>query len=139
VIRGTVVLACVLALAMPTLGDAAGGRDVRAIRGLLHQQLSLLKQGKFRQLYALTTPGFRQRCSYPRFLRISREARRKLGPTSVVDRIRVDFKSRRLAVVEYRYLKNGKPFLWVRFRKGDRYAKLGTRWYDEFDRLACPP
>lgn len=131
------MLACVLALAVPAVGGAAGGRDVRAIRGLLHQQLALLKQGKFRQMYALTTPGFRRRCPYPRFLRGAREARRKLGPNSQVDRIRVDFKTRRRAVVEYRFLKNRKPFLWVRFSKGDLYTKLGTRWYDEYDRVTC--
>jgi hypothetical protein len=135
--RCALILACVLALAVPALGDAAGGRDVRAIRGLLHQQLTLLKEGKFRQLYALKTRGFRQRCPYPRFLRRAREARRKLGPNSQVDRIRVDFKTRRRAIVEYRYLKNRKPFLWVRFSKGDLYAKLGTRWYDEYDPVSC--
>jgi hypothetical protein len=135
--RGALLLASVFALALPALGDAAGGRDVRAIRGLLHQQLTLLKQGKFRQLYALTTPGFRRQCSYPRFLRRARQLRSTLGPNSVVDRIRVDFKTRRRAVVEYRYLKNRKPFLWVRFSKGNLYAKLGTRWYDEYDQVTC--
>lgn len=130
-------LVCILALALPALAGAAGGRDVRAIRGLLHQQLALLQQGKFRQLYALTTPGFRRRCPYPRFVSRARDARRKLGPNSVVDRIRVDFKTRRRAIVEYRYLKNRRPFLWVRFSKGNLYAKLGTHWYDEYDRVTC--
>jgi hypothetical protein len=131
------VLACVVALAAPAFGEAAGGRDVRAIRGLLHQQLTLLKAGKFRQLYGLTTRGFRQRCPYPKFVARARETRRRLGPNSLVDRIRVDFKTRRRAVVEYRFLKNRKPFLWVRFSKGDLYAKVGTRWYNEYDRIAC--
>lgn len=135
--RSTLVLVCLLALGVPAFADAAGGKDVRAIRALLQQRLTLLKQGKFRQVYALSTPAFRRGCAYPRFLRRARELRRRLGPTAVVDRIRVDFKTRRRAVVEYRYLKNGKPFMWVRFRKGDVYAKLGTRWYDEYDAIAC--
>jgi hypothetical protein len=135
--RRALVLTGVLVLAVPAAGDAAGGRDVRAIRGLLHTQLTLLKQGKFRKLYALTTPAFRRRCPYPRYLSRAREIRRKLGPNSLVDRIRVDFKTRRRAIVEYRYLKNRRPFLWVRFSRGDVYAKLGTRWYDEYDRIAC--
>jgi hypothetical protein len=136
-VRPAVVLACLVALAVPAIGGAAGGRDVRAIRGLLQQQLTLLKQGKFRQSYALTTPAFRRHCPYPRFLRRAREARRRLGPSAHVDRVRVDFMTRRRAIVEYRVLKNGRPFMWVRFSKGDRYAKLGTRWYDDYDGVKC--
>ncbi|HEX2434862.1 MAG TPA: hypothetical protein VHI55_13025 [Gaiellaceae bacterium] len=132
-----VVLACLVALAVPASGGAAGGRDVRAIRGLLQQQLRLLKHGKFRQSYTLTTPSFRSHCPYPRFLRQAREARRRLGPSAQLDRVRVDFKTRRRALVEYRVLKNGKLFMWVRFSRGDRYAKLGTRWYDDYDQLKC--
>lgn len=135
--RRIVVLACLVALAVPAIGGAAGGRDVRAIRGLLQQQLTLLKQGKFRQSYGLTTPSFRGHCPYPRFLRQAREARRRLGPSARVDRVRVDFKTRRRALVEYRLLKNGKLFMWVRFSRGDRYAKLGTRWYDDYDGVTC--
>lgn len=135
--RRIVVLACLVALAVPAVGGAAGGRDVRAIRGLLQQQLTLLTHGKFRQSYALTTPSFRRHCPYPRFLRQAREARRRLGPRARVDRVRVDFKTRRRAIVEYRVLKNGRPFMWVRFSRGDRYAKLGTRWYDDHDQVKC--
>jgi hypothetical protein len=136
-VRRALVLACLVALAVPAIGGAAGGRDVRAIRGLLQQQLTLLKQGKFRQSYALTTPAFRRHCPYPRFLRRAREARRRLGPSAHVDRVRVDFRTRRRAIVEYRVLKNGRPFMWVRFSRGDLYAKLGTRWYDDYDGVKC--
>jgi hypothetical protein len=131
------VLALAILLATPAFGGAAGGADVKAIRALLQEQLTLLKQGKYPQLYALTTKRFRQRCSYPRFARDYRTLRRQLGPTAQVDRIRVDFDTRRRAVVEFRFLKNKKPFVWVRFRAGDLYAKVGRRWYDEYDRIAC--
>jgi hypothetical protein len=136
-VRRAVVLACLVAVSVAAIAGAAGGRDVRAIRGLLQQQLTLLKQGKFRQSYALTTPAFRRHCPYPRFLRRAREARRRLRPSAHVDRVRVDFRTRRRAIVEYRVLKNGRPFMWVRFSKGDRYAKLGTRWYDDYDGVKC--
>jgi hypothetical protein len=136
-VRRAVVLACLVALSVAATAGAAGGRDVRAIRGLLQQQLTLLKQGKFRQSYALTTPAFRRHCPYPRFLRRAREARRRLGPSAHVDRVRVDFRTRRRAIVEYRVLKNGRPFMWVRFSRGDLYAKLGTRWYDDYDGVKC--
>jgi hypothetical protein len=61
-VRRVVVLTCLVALVLPALGGAAVGRDVTAIRGLLQQELMLLKQGKFRQSYALTTPAFRSHC-----------------------------------------------------------------------------
>jgi hypothetical protein len=66
-----------------------------------------------------------------------KENRRILGPTAQVDRILVRFVSARSAIVSYRFLRRGRPFLRVRFSDGDRYAKLGVRWFDEYDRLAC--
>ena len=47
-----VVLVLVAALAMPAIAGARGGEDVRAIRALLQQRMTLLKQGK----YARCTP-----------------------------------------------------------------------------------
>ena len=135
--RWALVLAFVLALSLPAFGGARGGADVRAIRALLHKQLTLVQQGKFRQLYALTTAALRRRCPYARFVRGAREVRRAIGPNSNVDRILVDFKANRRAVVQYRFLKNRKPFIRVRFSDGDLYTKLGTRWYDEYDAVTC--
>jgi hypothetical protein len=88
-------------------------------------------------MYRTTTPRLRARCPYARYARGLRESRRVLGPTARIDRIQVRFKSAKRALVSYRFLKNGKPLLTVRFRDGDLYAKLGSRWYDEYDRIAC--
>lgn len=131
------VLAVAVVLITPALGGARGGPDVRALRALVHQQLTLVKAGRFRAAYALTTPGFRARCPYVKFVRKGRETRRRLGPTAQVDRILVQFSTRRRALVQYRFLKNRTPFVRVRFRDRDRYTKIGSRWYDEYDRVAC--
>jgi hypothetical protein len=133
----TLVVAVVLVVAMPSLAGARGGEDVKAIRALLHQRMTLLKQGKFRAMYALTTSRFRARCPYVRFARENRRLRRALGRTALVDRIQVRFLAARRAQVAYRFLKNRRPYLWVRFRHRDGYTKVGRRWYDEYDRVAC--
>lgn len=133
------LLAAVLALVLviPSVAGARGGEDVKALRALLQQQTTLLKQGKFRAMYALTTRRFRNRCRYARFVRSQRADRRRLGPTAQVDRIQVRFLTARRAIVAYRFLKRGRPFVWVRFSRRDLHAKVGSRWYDEYDRIAC--
>jgi hypothetical protein len=131
------LLVAVLLLTIPGVAGARGGQDVRAIRALLQKQLTLVKQGKFRAMYATTTKRFRSRCPYARWVRNMKEIRRILGPTAQVDRILVRFVSARQAIVSYRFLKRGRPFLRVRFSDGDRYAKIGARWFDEYDRIAC--
>lgn len=132
------VLAVVLILVSPSLAGARGGPDVRAIRALLHRQMALVKEGNFRALYETTTTRrFRAGCDFDRFVRIQRRLRLRLGPTAQVDRIRVSFPARRRAVVAYRYLKNRRPVVWVGFRAGDLYVKIGSRWYDEHDRTGC--
>lgn len=131
------VLAILLALALPTLAGARGGADVRAIRTLLHQEMTLLKQGKYRAMYFRTTQGYRARCPYVRFVAKKRALRRALGPTAVVDRIQVKFLAAKRAHVAYRYLKNRRPYLWVSFGRQDAHTKVGRRWFDDYDRLAC--
>jgi hypothetical protein len=131
------VLALVVALALPALAGARGGEDVRAIRALLHQQMTLLKQGKYRAMYARTTQRYRANCRYVKFVHVNRELRRKLGPTAVVDRIQVKFLTDKRAHVAYRFLKNRRPYLWVRFSRQDAYTKVGRRWFDDYDRIAC--
>ena len=131
------VLALVVALALPTLAGARGGEDVRAIRALLHQQMTLLKQGKYRAMYARTTQRYRANCRYVKFVAVNRRLRRALGPTALVDRIQVKFLTARRAHVAYRFLKNRRPYRWVTFSRRDEYLKVGRRWFDDYDRIAC--
>jgi hypothetical protein len=131
------VLALVVALVVPTLAGARGGADVRAIRAVLHQQMTLLKQGKYRSMYALTTQRYRANCPYVKFVATNRALRQKLGPTALVDRIQVKFLAAKQAQVAYRFLKNRRPYLWVRFGQRDTYTKVGRRWFDDYDGIAC--
>jgi hypothetical protein len=137
-VRAAVVTAAVLVLAIPGVAGARSGEDVKALRALLQKQLTLTKQGQFRVIYRTTTTRqFRARCPYRRFVRLAREVRAALGPTAKVDRILVRFLSQRRALLSYRLLKNGRPVLQVRFSDGDVYAKVGSRWYDDYDRVGC--
>jgi hypothetical protein len=100
--------------------------------------MTLVKQGEYRAMYRTTTTRrFRARCPYAKFVRTQRELRQRLGPTGVVDRIRVRFPSAKRAVVAYRFLRNRRPLVWVSFSDRDLYAKVGSRWFDDNDRLAC--
>ena len=127
-----------LVLAVPSVAGAKGGKDVQALRTLLQKQLTLTKQGQFRVMYrTTTTKRFRARCPYARFLRGARAARRALGPTAQVDRILVRFLTERRALVSYRFLKRGRPYLRVRFGQRDAYVKVRSGWYDDYDRVAC--
>ena len=132
-----VILVLVAALAMPAIAGARGGEDVRAIRALLHKQMTLLKQGKYRAMYGLTTQRYRANCRYVKFVAVNRRLRRALGPTALVDRIQVKFLAARRAEVAYRFLKNRRPYRWVTFRQRDAYLKVGRRWFDDYDRIAC--
>jgi hypothetical protein len=138
VVRVALVVLGVAVLAIPSVAGARGGEDVKALRALLQKQLTLTKQGEFRVMYdTTTTRRFRARCPYRRFVRLSREARAILGPTAQVDRILARFLSQRRALLSYRLLKNGRPFVRVRFSHRDLYTKVGSGWYDDYDRVSC--
>jgi hypothetical protein len=138
VARAAVVAVGVLVLAIPGVARARGGEDVKALRALLQKQLTLTKQGQFRVMYrTTTTKRFRARCPYSRFVRGARAARAALGATAQVDRILARFLTQRRALLSYRLLKNGTPVARVRFSDRDLYAKVGSGWYDDYDRGAC--
>jgi hypothetical protein len=133
-----VLIAGLLCLvAIPAVAGAAGGKDVRAIRAVLQKQGSLIRQGEWRALYALTTPRMRSRCPYPRYRQLMQANRRLLGTNFRIDRIRVRFRASTRAVVAYRVVRPGKQAISVPFSAGDLYAKIGSRWYDEYDAIAC--
>jgi hypothetical protein len=138
IVRVAALAVGLLMLAVPSVAGAKGGKDVQALRALLQKQLTLTKQGEFRVMYRTTTTRrFRARCPYRRFVRLSREARAVLGPTAQVDRILARFLSPRRALLSYRLLKNRRPLLRVRFSHRDLYAKVGSGWYDDYDRVSC--
>jgi hypothetical protein len=136
--RAAVGLSLALFAAAPTFGGAAAPPDATAVRSVLLRQASLLKQGKWRAMYATYTPRFRTRCPYALFVRGSQQTRRFLGPNFRVDRIvvRVQPGGRR-ALAGYRFLRNGRAIVTVRLSDGDAYAKIGSRWLDDYDRVSA--
>jgi hypothetical protein len=126
-------------LALPTVVSAAAPSDRAAVRSVLLRQATLVKQGKWRQMYNATyTARFRARCPYARFVRNGRQVRAILGPNFRVDRIQIRVRpGGRQAVAAYRFVRNGRPLVSVRFSDGDVYAKIGNRWFDEHDRVSA--
>jgi hypothetical protein len=133
----TTVAALALLLAVPALGGAAAPSDATAVRAVLLRQASLMKQGKWRQMYATFTPRYRARCPFATFVRHGQQSRVLLGSSFRVDRIQVRVRpGGRQALAAYRFVRNGRPLAAVRFSHGDVYAKIGNRWFDEFDRVS---
>ncbi|HET9324579.1 MAG TPA: hypothetical protein VFO03_11935 [Gaiellaceae bacterium] len=102
----------------------------------LNQQAALFKQGKFRRMYATYTPRFRRSCPYARFVFGQRRARRLLGTKFRLRGIRARRETRTRAIVAYRFVKNGQTVVKVTFRDRDVYRLIGSRWYDDLDRVS---
>jgi hypothetical protein len=105
-------------------------------KATLNQQAALFKQGKWRRMYATYTPRFRRSCPYARFVAGQRRARRVVGTSFELRGIQVRRETPTRAVVAYRFVKNGQTIVGVTFRDRDVYAKIGSRWYDELDRVS---
>jgi hypothetical protein len=134
----TAIAALAVVLVVPAVGGAAAPSDTTAVRSVLLSQASLMKQGRWRQMYATYTPRYRARCPYSQFVQNGRQSRALLGPNFRLDRIQVRIRpGGRQALVSYRFVRNGRPLATVRFDHGDLYAKIGNRWFDEFDRVSA--
>jgi hypothetical protein len=127
-------LLAVLAVALLAPAAAAQGTSPRAT---LLQQATLLKQAKWRPMYATYTARFRRACPYSRFVTNSRQTRALLGPNFQLRDIRVRMETPRRAIVAYRFVQGGRTFVTVTFRHRDVYVKIGSRWYDELDRVSA--
>lgn len=134
----TAVAAVAVLLAFPAVGGAAAPSDTAAVRTVLLRQASLMKQGKWREMYATYTARYRAQCPYSRFVQNGRQARALLGPNFRVDRIQVRVRAGgRRALAAYRFVVDGRPVAAVRFSHGDVYAKIGNRWFDEVDPVSA--
>ena len=106
-------------------------------RATILQQTSLLKQGKWRAMYATFTPRFRRSCPYSTFAAQGRELRRSLGNYQLRD-IRVRNETATRAILAYSFVRNGRTLGRITFSHRDVYVKIGGRWLDERDRVtAC--
>ena len=127
----TLLVAALAPASVSATPQATGPKD------LLLRQATLLKQGKWREMYATYTPRFRRSCPYSTFVRQGREMRRVLGNFRIRG-IQVRNETTTRAILAYTMVKDGRTIVRVTFRHRDVYVKMGGRWLDERDRVtAC--
>jgi hypothetical protein len=125
-----------LALSAPASATVAFPPQEAKVKAVLVNQATLFKQGRWRAMYATYTPRFRRNCPYTRFVAQQRRTRRILGTrfTLQITGIRVESTTR--AIAAYRFVKNGRVVARVTLRNRDVYTRIGSRWYDELDRVS---
>ena len=136
--RVVVAAGVALALAAPAQLPAGARSEGDQVKAVLLTQARLLRQGRFRVMYRTTyTPAFRAHCPWRTYLKRQRFGRSYLGPRFSVRNIRVRMLSPTRALLAYRFVRtNGRTAANVTFRQRDRFAKLGGRWYDEYDSVS---
>jgi hypothetical protein len=87
-------------------------------------------------MYATYTSRFRRSCPYSRFVANQRAARRSLGTRFSLTGIQVRMETATRAIVAYRFVRDGRTIGQVRLRDRDVYTRIGSRWYDELDRVS---
>jgi hypothetical protein len=136
--RVVVAAGVALALAVPAQLSAGARSEGDRVKAVLLTQARLLRQGRFRVMYRTTyTPAFRTHCPWRTYLKRQRFGRSYLGPGFSVHNVRVRILSSTRALLAYRFVRaNGQIAANVTFRQRDLYAKLGGRWYDEYDSVS---
>ena len=127
-----VALALIALVAVP-IASAQGTTP----RATLLQQAQLLKQAKWRAMYATYTPRFKRSCPYARFVTQQRQNRRILGTNFQIRGIQVRNETPTRAIVAYTFVKDGRPIAQVTLRHRDVYVKSGGRWLDQLDRVSA--
>jgi hypothetical protein len=130
-----VVAVAVLALLAPPAVSAVPAQRAQNPKSTILRQVALFKQGNWRAMYATYTPRFRSRCPYSRFVRGQRETRRLLGTNFQLRGIRVRIETARRALIAYSFVRDGRTLATVTFRNRDVYVLIGSRWFDELDRV----
>ncbi len=136
-LRAIALAVLAVALAAPATVSGASSGAAADVRAVLLEQSQLFKQGKWRAMYATYTPRFRRSCPYSKFVSQQREGRRILGMNFQLRGIRVRVETARRAIAAYSFVRNGKTIASVAFRDRDVYTRIGSRWYDELDRVSA--
>ena len=130
-LRFALVVVALGLLASPALGQGTSPRAT------LLQQATQVKQARWRAMYATYTPRFRRSCPYSKFVQNARQTRRILGTNFQLRGIQARLESARRAIVAYRFVVNGRTVAAMTFQHRDVYVKIGSRWYDELDRVSA--
>jgi hypothetical protein len=123
-------------LAVVLLAPAASAQSSTP-RGEILRQVTLFKQARWRAMYTTYTPRFRRSCSYARFVRVQRRTRELLGTNFQLRGIRVRMETARRAIIAYEFVRGGQTIARVTFSNRDVYARIGSGWYDDLDRVSA--
>jgi hypothetical protein len=134
-LRALIAIAAVALLAPPAVSGAHEQRGEHP-RNTLLRQTSLLKQGKWRDMYATYTLRFRRSCPYATFVRHGRQTRQVLGPEFELRGVRVRMETAKRALVAYTFARGRRTLATVTFQHRDVYVRIGSRWFDELDRVS---
>ena len=134
-LRALIAIAAVALLAPPAVSGAHEQRAEHP-RTTLLRQASLLKQGKWREMYATYTARFRRSCPYATFVRHGRQTRQMLGPEFELRGVRVRMETAKRALVAYTFARGRRTLATVTFAHRDVYVLIGSRWFDEVDRVS---
>jgi hypothetical protein len=128
VVRRTLVALAVLVVA-GTLVGAAGAKGGASALEVLKLQDSLIRSGKFTQLYQLFTPRFQASCPYATFAAQATKNKQAIAPTTL--KVLGSRVAGTKAYLSYEYLQGSKVLGTV---KDDLYVQIGGRWFDEVDK-----
>ncbi len=134
-LRAIALAALAVVLAAPA--SVASTSQAAEVRAVLVKQAGLLKEGRWRAMYATYTPRFRRSCPYAKFVSQSRQTRQILGPNFKLQGISVRAETATRAIVAYRFVRDGRTIAQVTLKHRDVYVKIGSRWYDELDRVSA--
>jgi len=135
-LRAITLAVLAFALAAPASVSGASASPQTEVKALILKQAQLFKQGHWRAMYATYTPRFRRSCPYPTFLEAQRQTRQLLGTRFTLAGIKVRVETAARAIVAYQFVKGGKIVARVTFTNRDVYTRIGSRWYDELDRVS---
>jgi hypothetical protein len=123
--------------ALAGLGHASHATDTTDVRAVLLRQNELFKQGRWQAMYEEYTPRYRKRCPFARFVADQRAVRKELGTRFTLRGIRVRVRGGQATVAYRAVAANGRTLGAVTLADGDRYTRIGGRWYDEYDRVSA--
>lgn len=135
-LRATALFVVVLALLAPSAVTGASTQRSQDPKTTLLRQATLMKQAKWREMYATFTARFRRSCPYAKFVSQQRRTRQFLGTRFQLRGIQVRLETASRAIIAYRFVKDGRTVAAITLKDRDVYKLVGSRWYDELDRVS---
>lgn len=136
-LKTTTLFVVLLALLAPSAVTGASTQRAQDPKTTLLKQAALMKQAKWREMYATYTPRFRRNCPYAKFVAQARQTRQILGTRFQLRGIQVRLETASRAIIAYRFVRDGRTIAAVTLKHRDVYRLIGSRWYDELDRVSA--